>query len=257
MATTEFNLLRCLPGTNPLRRVWAGTKLVAAAALGIAVVADPSWPTLGIGALVLLLGAAVTRFPAGALPRLPRWFFLLLLAGAVLDFTAGGSPEIEVGTVTIGLGGIEAWLRFTSLGVVVFGIAILLGATTPVAELPAAVDRLCAPLRAVRLPVDEFVAAFTLVVRAFPLLLDEVRTLYAAWRLRRPVLPRGLRVVTELHNVLITAIAASLRRARDLARAIDARGGLTGVARPPLRIGLRDAVTLLVTGAAVTAIVLV
>jgi energy-coupling factor transport system permease protein len=255
MATTELNVLRCLPGTNPLRRTWAGTKLLATAALGVAVVAKPTWPVLGIGALVVLLAAAVIRFPPGALPRIPRWVLWLLLAGGLLDFTAGGDPEVQIGNATIGLGGLEAWLRFTSLGVVVFALAILLGATTPVAELPAAVDRLGRPLRVVRFPVDTFVAAFTLVVRSFPLLLDEVRTLYAAWRLRRPALPRDLRIVNELHNLLITAVASSLRRARDLARAIDARGGLGHIARPPLRVGLRDGVTLLVTAAAVAAIV--
>ncbi|MDQ1520765.1 MAG: energy-coupling factor transport system permease protein, partial [Actinomycetota bacterium] len=239
---TDFHVLRCLPGTSPMRRLWAGTKLVTAGAIGVTVVARPTWPALGITAALLLLAAVAARFPPGALPRIPRWFFGLLLLGGLLDFTAGGDPSVHIGNTTIGFGGIEAWLRFTLLGVLMFGIAILLGATTPIAELPGAVDRLCTPARWLRLPVDEFVAAFTLVVRSFPLLLDEMRTLYAAWRLRRPTLPRDVRVVRELYDVLITAIASSLRRARDLARAIEARGGLGRVAPPPLRIGLGDLV---------------
>jgi energy-coupling factor transporter transmembrane protein EcfT len=257
MATTEFHVLRCLPGTSPMRRLWAGTKLVAAAALGVAVVAKPTWPALAIAAAVVVVAAWATRFPLGAVPRFPRWFLWLFAAGALVDFTAGGNPEVHIGNTTIGLGGIEVWLRITTLGVVVFALAILLGASTPIAELPGALDRLCAPGRWLRLPVDEFVSAFTLVVRSFPLLIDEMRTLHAAWRLRRPKLPRDLRIVRELHDLLITAMASSLRRARDFARAIDARGGIGRVAPPPLRLGLGDLVACVLTIAAIAGIVLV
>ena len=257
MATTEFHVLRCLPGTSPMRRLWAGTKLVAAAALGIAVVAKPTWPALAIAAGVVVIGAWATRFPLGAVPRFPKWFLWLFAAGALIDFTAGGDPSVHIGDTTIGLGGIEVWLRITTLGVIVFAVALLLGASTPIAELPGALDRLCAPGRWLRLPVDEFVAAFTLVVRSFPLLIDEMRTLYAAWRVRRPKMPRDMSIVRELHDLLITAMASSLRRARDFARAIDARGGVVRVVPPPLRLGIGDAVALLLTVGAIVGIALV
>jgi energy-coupling factor transporter transmembrane protein EcfT len=257
MAMTDFHVLRCLPGTSPMHRLWAGTKLVAAGAIGVTVVAKPTWAALGITAVLLALAAFAARFPLGALPRVPRWVGGLLLLGGLLDLTAGGKPELHIGNVAIGFGGLEVWLRFTVLGLFMFGVAILLGATTAIAELPAAVDRLCTPARWLRLPVDEFVAAFTLVVRSFPLLIDEMRTLYAAWRLRRPTMPRDIRVVQEMYDVLITAIASSLRRARDLARAIEARGGITRIPPPPLRLGLRDLVALALTAAAIAAIVVV
>jgi energy-coupling factor transporter transmembrane protein EcfT len=257
MAVTEFHLLRCLPGTSPMRRLWAGTKLVAAGAIGIAVVAKPSWPALGIAAALVALAVLTARFPLGAVPRIPRIVLVLLALGALLDFWGGGDPSIQVGGATIGFGGLEVWLRFTALSVVMFALAVLLGATTPIAELSSAVDRLCAPARWARLPTDEFVAAFTLVVRSFPLLIDEMRTLYSAWRLRRPVLPRDGRVVRDIYDILITALASSLRRARDMARAIEARGGIARVAPPPLRVGLRDLVAVTLTAGAIVAIVLV
>jgi energy-coupling factor transporter transmembrane protein EcfT len=257
MATTDLHVLRCLPWTSPVHRLWAGTKLLVVAALGIAVVAKPTWAALGVVATVVLIGALASRYPLSALPRLPHWFLLLLALGGVLALTAGGAPEIEVGDVTIGLGGVAAWARFTALGIVVFALAILLGATTPVADLPGAVERLCAPARRLRLPVDELVGAFTLVVRAFPLVVDEMRTLYAAWRLRRPVVPRDLRALRELHDAFITALAAALRRAHDLARAIDARGGVGVVRGARVRLGAGDAIAFLVTAIAVVAVVLV
>jgi len=258
MATTsDLHLLRCLPWSSPVRRLWAGTKLIITAAIGIAVVAKPSWAAIGITTVFVLVGMVAARYPPGALPRLPRWFLIGLVIGAGVSLTAGGAPNVHIGSVTIGLDGLFEWARFTALGLVVFLVAILLGATTPVADLPGAVDRLCTPLRWVRFPVDEFVAAFTLVVRAFPLILEEIRVLYAAWRLRRPVFAADVGVVRELHDALTTAVAASLRRARDLARAIEARGGIGPVPPPPVRLGLRDAIAVLVTAGTIVAIVLV
>src|SRR5690348_14874094 len=170
MATTsDLHLLRCLPWSSPVQRLWAGTKLLITAAIGIAVVAKPTWPAIGITFAFLVLGMLAARYPPNALPRLPRWFLIGLLLGALVALTSGGEPNVHIGGLTIGLNGLFEWARFTALGIVVFGVAILLGATTPVADLPGAVDRLCTPLRWVRFPVDEFVAAFTLVVRAFPL----------------------------------------------------------------------------------------
>src|SRR6476646_4992385 len=46
------------------------------------------------------------------------------------------------------------------------------------------------PLRLVRIPVDEWAVAIALAMRAFPMLLEEFRILYAARRLRpKPPLP--------------------------------------------------------------------
>jgi energy-coupling factor transport system permease protein len=236
--------------------MWAGTKLLITAAIGIVVVWKPTWPAIGITAAFVVLGMIAARYPPRALPRLPRWFVLLLMYGGLVSLVGGGAPYVHLGGVSIGLGGLFDWAQFTALGLVVVLVAVLLGATTPVADLPGAVDRLCTPLRWVRFPVDEFVAAFTLVVRAFPLIIEEIRVLYAAWRLRRPVFATE-GVVRELHDALTTAVAASLRRARDLARAIEARGGIGPVPPPPVRLGLRDAIAVLVTAGTIVAIVLV
>jgi energy-coupling factor transport system permease protein len=255
MAMTDLHVLRCLPRTSALHKMWAGTKLVLVAAVGIAVVSKPTWEAQGVTVAFLALAVLFARYTPGALPRLPKWFLWLLLFGGLLALTSGGKPEIHIGGLTIGFHGLEEWARFTVLGIIVIGLALVLGATTPVADIPGAIDRLLTPFRWIRLPVDEFVAAFTLVVRSFPLILDEIRTLYAAWRLRRPELPRDMRIVHELYDALITALAASLRRARDLARAIDARGGIGRMDPPPVRIGWRDVIAVLLAAATVAAIV--
>ncbi len=95
--------------------------------------------------------------------------------------------------------------------------------------------RLAAPARWVRLPVDEWVVAVGLSIRCLPLLVDETRTLLAVRRLRprsETLRPRpgraALKAVSrEAHDLLATAVVVALRRARDLADAIEARGGIS------------------------------
>jgi len=149
--------------------------------------------------------------------------------------------------------------------VVLLAAALLVGWTTPLGDVAPALARLAAPARWLRLPVDEWVVAVGLAIRCLPLLIDETRTLVAVRRLRRRrVATRGspiratLRVVgVEAHDLLATAVVVALRRARDLADAIDARGGIgapSGTAPGP---GLADWVVLATLGAVIVATLLV
>jgi energy-coupling factor transporter transmembrane protein EcfT len=253
---SDLHLLRHVPGDSPIHRMWAGTKLLVVAAIGVAVVANPSWQGQGVVAVLLAAAVLVSRVPLTAAPRVPKWFGLLLAFGAFIAVTAGGKPEVHTPVMTIGFGGLIDWLRFTTLAVLVLGFAVVLGWTTHLADLGPALTRLLAPLRVVRFPVDELVAAVSLTVRCLPLLVDEMRTLYAVRRLRHPEVPTTLREeVVNLHDLLVGALVSALRRARELADAIEGRGGVGPAPRLPVRFGTPDAIALLLTAAAVTLIV--
>jgi energy-coupling factor transporter transmembrane protein EcfT len=254
----DFHLFRYVPGDGPIHRLWAGTKLLVVAVVSIAVVSRPTWKGEAIAAAVLLAGFAASRVPLAALPRPPRWLFIGVLIGGVLGITSGGAPFVHLGHASIGLGGLLQWLRLTVLGLLVLAMALLIGWTTPLADLPPALERIYRPLRRLRVPVDELVVVVALSARCIPLLLDEMRTLGAARRLRQPTLPRGFRPrVRALHDLLVTALVASVRRARDLAEAIEARGGPQHVGVVPLRLRRGDAVAFVLGVAACIAIVLV
>ena len=88
------------------------------------------------------------------------------------------------------------------------------------------------PLRRLRLPVDEWIVAIGLALRCLPLLVDEMRTLSAARRLRHHERTRARprsECWCEVHDIISTAIIVSLRRAHDLGDAIDARGGIRAI----------------------------
>jgi energy-coupling factor transporter transmembrane protein EcfT len=254
----EVHLLRYVPGDSPIHRMWAGTKLVVAAVLSIGLVSRPTWRVEGVVWVVFALALALARVPKSALPRPPRWFAYGIALGGVLAVGSGGAPTVHMFSVALALGGLIEWLRFTLFGLLVLGMATLIGWTTPLADLPPALDRLYGPLRALRLPVDDLVMVIALSVRCVPLLIEEMRVLGAARRLRQPEAGRGWRArVIVLHDLLVTALVASLRRARDLAEALDARGGPSRVGRQQLRLQAVDIVAFFVAAAALFGILVV
>jgi len=256
-AASELHFLRHVPGNSPVHRMWAGTKLLVVAGIGIAIVAEPSWPAQAVAAAVLVAALLSCRVPLTAVPRPPVWFLYLIAFAGFIALTAGGKPELHTPGFSIGFGGLIDWLRFTTLTVLVLGFAVVLGWTTHLADLGPALTRLFAPFRLVRFPVDEIVAAVTLCVRCLPLLVDELRTLYAVRRLRHPEVPTTLRgEVLNLHDLLVGALVSALRRAREMADAIDGRGGVGPAPRLPVHLHWPDTVALLVTAGAIALIVI-
>jgi energy-coupling factor transporter transmembrane protein EcfT len=257
---TEITFLRLVPGDSFVHRLWAGTKLLVAAELALAASVKPTWFTLGVISAIVLMGLLVARIPLGAFPRLPRGFYVLLVFGLGVDALATTTPVVHVGPVPISLGALAEAVRFLAVAVVLIVSAALVGWTTPLGAVAPALSRLTAPLRVVRLPVDEWVVAVGLALRCLPLLVDEMRTLGAARRLRHRKPGRGQAqgAVVEIHDLVSTSIIVSLRRARDLADAITARGGIgaVGAVEDGARTW-RDAMALLVVTAIVAALMFV
>jgi energy-coupling factor transport system permease protein len=248
--SARLNLLREIKVDSPIHRLWAGTKLITVAGLSITLSYFPSWGCIGL-MVVLLLGATLlARVPAGAWPRPPLWFWMTVLVTGALASIAGGSPHWTIGGVALGFGALDAYCRFVSVGVLLLFSAAVLGWTTPLAEIAPAVAQLLSPLRRLRVPVDEGAVAVALCVRSLPLLVGEMRTLIAARRLR-PSTPRPGRSVferwiDELVDLLVAALAVSVRRSSELAEAITARGGTGLIVARARKPGWSDAVVLAV-----------
>jgi energy-coupling factor transport system permease protein len=223
-------LLKRLPGDSPVHRLWAGTKLLALAILTVTVAVLPTWPVIGATAALTLLGLRLARVPAGAAPRLPVWLLVGLAGGLALSLAGGG---------------LSAYLRILSLSIVFTVASALVTWTTSPADLAPALVRLGAPLRWLRVPVDEWAAVIGLCVRSLPLLLAELEVLLAARKLRRHARPGASRALREVLDLLTAAIATAVRRADELGAAITARGGLAEAGRGDAP-GRSDALALLV-----------
>jgi energy-coupling factor transport system permease protein len=233
-------LLRPVPGDSVVHRMWAGSKLLMVAGIGVLMTFYPGWVPIGAVAVLVLVAAWIARIPRGTLPSIPGWLWILLFFGGLTATFSGGSPVIDVGSMQVCLGGLFNFLRITALSIVLLGLGAMVSWTTNVAEIAPAVATLGRPLRAVRIPVDDWAVALALALRAFPMLIDEFRVLYAARRLRPKdvaISRRGrLRSVwLEIIDLLATAITVALRRADEMGDAITARGGTGQISASPSR----------------------
>lgn len=239
----RYVAFREVPGTSPIHRLWAGTKLVVVLLLGVMTWVLPSWPALGTIAAFVLVTALIAGIPLGAIPRPPWWFWGLIAVGAAIN------------SVFDGLTGVLVFLRITSLGLVVVAMSILIIWTTPMAEIAPAVAKLLRPLKVLRLPVDEWAVSIALCLRAIPLLIDELRMLSAAHRVRPSAPASSGHPAAELGIMdLVTAgMSPALRRSGELSEAITARGGTGRLTAYPSGPGRLDAVVLAIVVLACTA----
>jgi energy-coupling factor transport system permease protein len=242
-------LLRPVPGDSVIHRLWAGTKLIAVSGIGVLLTFYPGWVPIGLVAALILATARLARISRGALPSIPRWLWILLFIGGATATFAGGSPVIDLGSVELALGGLLSFLRITAISIVLLGLGAMVSWTTNVAEIAPAVATLGRPLRRLRIPVDDWAVALALALRAFPMLIDEFRVLYAARRLRPKQVPttrrsRRRRWALEVVDILAAGITVALRRADEMGDAITARGGAGQISAAPSKPKRADWVAL-------------
>ncbi|MGW5385811.1 CbiQ family ECF transporter T component [Nocardia sp. NPDC003963] len=225
-------LLRRVPVTSPVHNLWAGTKMIAAFLISLLLMVLPSWPILGIMIVFLIAIGLVARLPLGVLPRLPFLFWLLIGLGALINVPVGGAAVLRYAQVVV-------------FGLILVAASMLIAWTTPMSEIAPALATLGRPLRRLRVPVDELAVVVALTLRGLPLLLEEIRILRAARRLRpKPDLLH--RTTDPVIDILTAAMAVSTRRAGELGEAITARGGTGQLTARPATPGRTDALALAV-----------
>ena len=242
-------LLRPVPGTSVIHQLWAGTKIIVVFVISLLLAFYPGWVPIGMMAALVAVVVWLAHIPRGVLPSIPRWLWILLLIGCVLATIGGGEPVLRLLSVDVEVGGLLKFLRFTALSIVLLALGALVSWTTNVADVAPAVATLGRPFRRLRIPVDDWAVTLGLSLRAFPMLLDEFRLLYAARRLRpRAVLPDGRvqrrRWMTDMVDLLAAGVTVALRRADEMGDAITARGGTGQIAAAPSRPRRADWVAL-------------
>jgi energy-coupling factor transport system permease protein len=247
-------LLRPTPGTSTIHELWAGTKILVVLALSALLAFYPGWVPIGLVTVLLVAAIRLGRIPWGVVPSIPKWLWLVIFFGGFTAALAGGSPEFHLGPLDVGLGGLLKYLRIFAVSILLIALGGLVSWTTNVADVAPAVAKLGRPFKILRVPVDDWAVALSLALRAFPMLLEEFRLMYAARRLRpRPVLTtrrgRRRRWAIELVDLLAAGITVTLRRADEMGDAITARGGTGQIAAAPSGPRGADWVAMAITAA--------
>ncbi len=156
---------------------------------------------------------------------------LVLLCVAALLFwwvirDASPTQNLLIGPVPITYSGVWSFVSFTVVLLALYAFSLLLTMTTSPVALIEGLTMLLAPLRRLKLPVDDFALMTLLALRFIPTLFEEVEQLTKAQAARGADVMRGtLRErFQSLTMLFVPLMQGVLRRASELAIALEARG---------------------------------
>jgi len=271
--TNEFEFLgrvtigQYLPLGSVLHRLDGRARILAAVFLLGALMFAPGFGGLLVGIVLITALLALGRIPLryalrGLLPPLP---FLLILAVLQMAFNVGrdelGPVFWRWGTWAFSWGdvrlGVLLLMRFCAL---ILGLSLATFCIST-SELVHGVDLLLRPLNRIHIHSHDFSMVLQVTLRFIPFLAQETERIAKAqasrgaeWGSGRGGLVQRARQVAPL---IVPLFVTSLRRAENLALAMDARGygnpAYTSMA--VLRFGWRDTLALLLSGLAAVLIV--
>ena len=215
-----------------LHRLRARTKLLALGWLiGFVTVANQLGRAAPFLVLVLLvaLAGALAGVGLGQLWEKMRLLALLTLLGtlpAVLLLEGDGAPLLELGPLLITDAGLRLGAQLAVAFLSLYALALLLTMTTTPVGLIEGLTLLLGPLRRLRLPVDAFALMALLALRFIPTLGAEIELLVKAQLARGADFTHGSfkERSNSLAALIVPVYQGALRRAADLATALDARG---------------------------------
>jgi energy-coupling factor transport system permease protein len=238
-AQGEFEFLRglpfgpYLPVDSPVHRLDPRTRIVLTVLLVAAFTASRSPLGLTLGVVILLAVWRVSRIPFG--PLLRGWkaaapFLLILALLQVLLRTGGAGQPVLFQVGPFAASAADLWmgaillLRFAGL-MAVLGLG---AASISESELTHGLEALLRPLRMLRVPVFDFVTAIQVTLRFFPLLAQTAERIAKAQASRgADWQPTGWNLVHRARQIaplIVPLFVVSLRRAENMALAMDTRG---------------------------------
>lgn len=223
---SNITLGQYYPGHSPLHRLDPRAKLLAMPLIIAGVLLAQGPIGYLIASLPLIFGYAVAKVPLTTLWRGMRFLWIFLFISLVIQsITYPGEPLWEWGIISISREGLLLGLRLIyRLALLVLAAMLLTTTTTPV-NLTGAMEKLLKPLKRIGVPVHELAMMMTIALRFVPTLLEEAEVVMKAQQARGGSFTTGswekrLKAATAL---LVPLLAGSLRRAEELAIAMEAR----------------------------------
>ena len=232
----DITLGTYMPVDSFVHRLDPRTKFISLAVLMIAVFFFSTPLTFALMGLFIIFIIRLSKIPFTFVMRgvAPFFWLFLFAAAAHFFFTPGRSiPPFPIGFVDITQEGLINGLVITSRILFIITLSSLLTLTTTPLELTAALKHVLSPLRAFKIPVDDFVMMMMLTIRFVPILLLESQRIINAQKSRGIDFETGgpIARAKKLVPILIPLFHLSFMRADDLAVAMVSRGYATGKER--------------------------
>ncbi|HIV00829.1 MAG TPA: energy-coupling factor transporter transmembrane protein EcfT [Candidatus Stercoripulliclostridium merdipullorum] len=252
------------PAESFVHKLDPRTKLlmVIAYIVGVFLVKD-LWGFIPVG-MFLLAAILVSRVPLKSILKSLKAVLLIVILTAILNvlFYKEGQVLWSWWRISITVEGLLTALRLAlRLVLLVLGTTLLTLTTTPM-NLTDGMESLMKPLKYIRVPVHDIALIMSIALRFIPILMEEVDKIMLAQKARGAAFDNGniFKRAKALLPILIPLFVSALRRAEELALALDARcynatPNRTKMKR--LRFGYRDLIAALLTAVLIVLIVAV
>ncbi len=178
---------------------------------------------------VLPLAAVRELWQKSWLRRTRALLPVLIIGVAVAFWLLSGLPDkqiLKIGPLDATYGG--TWLAIISPGglLILYGFSLVMTMTTTPVAFVEGMTLLLSPLRRLKLPVDDFALMTLLALRFIPTLFEEIEQLNKAQAARGADITTGtvLQRLQSLSMLFVPLVRSALRRAAELATALEARG---------------------------------
>ncbi|MFQ5753192.1 MAG: energy-coupling factor transporter transmembrane component T family protein [bacterium] len=229
----DITLGQYYPGDSFLHRLDPRSKLLASLIFMTCLLLSNDLYLILIQAGLFLLAMYFSKIPYKVVLKNLKWFFWLFLITFcihVLDLDI--ISTLPFLSFKISEHGLIIGLSYTIRLALFIVFASLLTLTTTPIELTDSLEKLFSSLKQLKLPVHEFALMMTLTIRFIPILIRE------AERIKNAQLSRGAslegRLLQRIKNIipmLLPLFISAIRRADDLAVAMEARHYIGGEGR--------------------------
>jgi energy-coupling factor transport system permease protein len=249
----RFAALQYKAGRTPLHQLDARTKLLAMAiAIAGVLIAPHPIGYLALAALLVVASAVGRIGPRVFWRAFGPLLILFFIGGIITAIVIPGPIAYHLGPLHVTRTGVDLVVRASAQALVILYTSALVTMTTAPSALGNGLEWYMGPLRRLRIPVDDITVMVSLGLAFLPLLQQELQRILLAQRVRGADFRRGP-IETRILNALALLpplLAGNLRRAEELAVAMEARGYVPGARRTVLNaghLGLADAVAVAVT----------
>ena len=244
---------RYIDGNSIVHRMDARAKIILSLYFIVIVFLCNNWQTYTVLILLTIICVTFSKIKLSYFFKGMKPLIGLILITTILQlfFTSGGTVYWHWKFLQLtSYGIVNSIYIFIRIILIVF-ISTLLTATTTPLEIADGIGSLMAPLRKLKVPVDEIALMISIALRFIPTLMDETQRIINAQRSRGVDFGEGniFHQAKMLLPILIPLFVDSIKRAEDLATAMEARGYQGGVGRTKFRVQkwhLYDTIALIV-----------
>lgn len=222
----EMTLGQYYKADSVLHKLDARVKLLVTLLFVITLFFPKSLLSLGIATVFLAFTIKLSKVPFSMMIRGVKPLFVIICFSAIINMiSVGGEVLIKLGPVSITKQGL--WMAFylvIRLVYLVIGSSVMTFTTTP-NQLTDGLEKGFRFLKKVHIPVHEIAMMMSIALRFIPILTEELDKIMKAQMSRGVdfesgnILERGKKLIP----VLVPLFIAAIRRASDLAMAMDAR----------------------------------